>query len=196
MNERFHNLAGLVRIWADARNITNGSTAKDQFVKLVSEVGEMNAASLLADGLALFKDAVGDIAVMLVIVSHQSSSRVAPSTDMDEAVHLLKSSVAGLVISTPIEMSMALAVFHAAFGNLADALAKNQPIFTHVQHCFDALAIVAGGIAATSVTECLEGSYNEIKDRKGVMFNGTFVKEADPSYQDVLSQLAAQKATR
>lgn len=30
-----------------------------------------------------------------------------------------------------------------------------------------------------SLTECLEQAYNDIKDRKGRMINGTFVKEAD-----------------
>ncbi len=29
------------------------------------------------------------------------------------------------------------------------------------------------------ITECIEMAYNEIKDRKGKMINGVFVKEAD-----------------
>lgn len=30
-----------------------------------------------------------------------------------------------------------------------------------------------------SITECLEAAYNDIKDRKGRMIDGVFVKEAD-----------------
>ena len=52
----------------------------------------------------------------------------------------------------------------------------------------DAAADAIGDVAVTLIIiakqlglnfeECLEGAYNEIKDRKGKMINGVFVKEA------------------
>jgi NTP pyrophosphatase (non-canonical NTP hydrolase) len=40
-----------------------------------------------------------------------------------------------------------------------------------------------------NIPECAEAAYNKIKDRKGVMFDGVFVKETDPEYNDVLEKL-------
>ena len=44
-----------------------------------------------------------------------------------------------------------------------------------------------------TLTECLEYAYNEIKDRQGVMYEGTFVKSEDPMYETILATLAARR---
>ena len=36
---------------------------------------------------------------------------------------------------------------------------------------------------------CVEQAYNDIKDRKGVLFNGVFIKESNPSYKETLEKL-------
>ena len=42
----------------------------------------------------------------------------------------------------------------------------------------------------SAVTECLQSAYNEIKDRKGMMIDGTFVKYEDltPEQQKELDE--------
>jgi NTP pyrophosphatase (non-canonical NTP hydrolase) len=75
-------------------------------------------------------------------------------------------------------------------GELADALLKGQMEETRdaigdVLVCLINLTEQCG----LSLTECLEAAYEEIKDRKGIMWQGVFVKETDPEYQKILEKL-------
>ena len=38
-----------------------------------------------------------------------------------------------------------------------------------------------------TLSECLEHAYNDIKDRKGIMKDGIFIKENDLSLEELLS---------
>jgi len=42
--------------------------------------------------------------------------------------------------------------------------------------------IILSSTQGTSIKECLELAWNEIKDRKGKTINGTFIKESDGKY--------------
>jgi len=85
--------------WHDARNLILGSTDKDQYLKLVSEVGELG--DNIAKGNNL-EDDIGDILVVLINIAHRNN---------------------------------------------------------------------------TSLEECLAVAYDDIKDRKGRMVDGVFVKD-------------------
>ena len=96
-----NNLEKLIGQWHRDRNLIDGSTDKDQFMKLIQEVGELSDS--LCKGKD-FRDDVGDIMVVLINI------------------------------------------------------------------------LVRNGI---TIDECLEVAYNDIKDRKGKMVDGVFVKEGD-----------------
>ena len=87
--------------WHRDRNLIDGSTDKDQYMKLIQEAGE------LSDNICKGRDIKDDIGDMMVV--------------------------------------------------LINIAARNN----------------------LSITECLEAAYNDIKDRKGRMIDGVFVKEAD-----------------
>lgn len=90
-----------VELWANARNLINGSDSKNQFHKLIQECGE------LSDSICKQRDAsddIGDILVVLIILCRQ---------------------------------------------------------------------------LGLDITECLEIAYEDIKDRKGIMIDGVFIKEQD-----------------
>lgn len=76
-------------------------------------------------------------------------------------------------------------------GELADALLKGNKEDTK-----DAIGDVLVCLinlseqCDLSLEECLESAYNQIKDRKGVMFNGVFVKETDENYERIIQHLA------
>lgn len=64
----FETYKDLVSEWANARNLVEGSTPKDQFHKLIQECAE------LSDNLCKNKDAkddIGDITVVLLIICEQ-----------------------------------------------------------------------------------------------------------------------------
>lgn len=101
MTDTFNKLEALVRDWAEARNLIKGSDPKSQFLKTVSELGEL-ADAINKNDKAEQIDGIGDVLVTLIIVAEQ---------------------------------------------------------------------------LGLTLTECLAVAYLEIKDRKGRLVNGTFIKE-------------------
>ena len=91
----------LIRQWHKDRNLIEGSTDKDQYLKLIQEAGE------LSDSLCKGKDIRDDVGDMLVV--------------------------------------------------LTNILTRNK----------------------LTLSECLAVAYDDIKDRKGKMVDGVFVKEGD-----------------
>lgn len=64
-------------------------------------------------------------------------------------------------------------------GELADNLAKGRDVKDDIGDCLVVLTILAN-MEGTTLTECLEIAYNDIKDRKGYLnTDGVFVKEGD-----------------
>lgn len=63
-------------------------------------------------------------------------------------------------------------------GELSDNVCKKKDIRDDIGDCIVVLINIAerNGV---SLTECLEKAYYDIKDRKGTMINGIFVKESD-----------------
>lgn len=64
-------------------------------------------------------------------------------------------------------------------GELAGGICKNKEdvIKDSIGDVFVVLVIIAAQMG-WSMEECVEAAYNEIKDRKGKMVDGVFVKEA------------------
>src|SRR6056297_405607 len=94
-------LVNKIAQWHHDRNLIDGSTDKDQYMKLIQEAGE------LSDNICKGRDISDDIGDMMVV--------------------------------------------------LINIATRNN----------------------LSITECLDAAYNNIKDRKGRMVDGVFVKEAD-----------------
>lgn len=94
-------LIGLIRVWAEQRNLIKGATSQAQMLKLTEEVGEIAAAVARGNRDAL-KDGIGDAVVVLTILAAQND---------------------------------------------------------------------------LTLEECVAAAYNEIKDRKGRMVDGVFVRE-------------------
>ena len=66
-------------------------------------------------------------------------------------------------------------------GELADHLSKDAPIEELVDDIGDMLVtmILMGEFIGVNLVDCLDYAYNEIKNRKGKMVGGVFVKECD-----------------
>lgn len=101
MRYNLEELVNKIAQWHRDRNLIDGSTDKDQYMKLIQEAGE------LSDNICKGRDISDDIGDMMVV--------------------------------------------------LINIATRNN----------------------LTITECLEAAYNDIKDRKGRMVDGVFVKEAD-----------------
>jgi NTP pyrophosphatase (non-canonical NTP hydrolase) len=66
------------------------------------------------------------------------------------------------------------------FGELCQGLAKsNMPlVIDSIGDMYVVLTILSMQLGV-NIEDCIETAYNEIKDRKGRLVNGTFVKESD-----------------
>lgn len=157
--------------WAEERNLIKGSTPQKQFIKLMEEFGEL-CAGISKNNIELIKDSIGDCAIVCVIFSSQlklgqcyidtcyKSESVA---DLNNEFSCLKLSenlgyIAQLITSNSKEKNDILKLALARVGLYLIKIALNFNL---------------------DFKDCLNSAYNEIKDRKGSMINGVFVKEGD-----------------
>ena len=143
----YEQIKPLVIEWAKEKNLTDSDA---QYVKVYEEIGEL-AKAMLEDDLNEIKDAIGDIAVTLIIHSEQTGIAY------DKGIYTLNNK-----------------------GNNSDSLfylfIRSFNDFTHRETSLSWLNEIAHNYN-TNIDECLTIAWNTIKDRKGKTINGTFIKE-------------------
>ena len=77
-------------------------------------------------------------------------------------------------------------------GELADNINKRADCRDDIGDCLVVLTILAEQKGYT-MQECLDIAYNDIKDRKGVMLDGCFIKETDEHYESAKDQIALKR---
>lgn len=159
--------------WAEDRNIIKGSTPIDQAMKLFSEFGE------LADNVGKGRDCrddIGDCAVVMTIIMAQcglsfhayaENLKFISQYDIKYNVSQLGSNISEFVsdIATNYEIS-----------DSSDAFIW----------CIEYLNVIAMQIGS-SLEECVEIAYNDISERKGILWNGVFVKNTDENFEEIKS---------
>ena len=167
-----HELIKAIEQWAEDRNIIKGSKPIDQAMKLFSEFGE------LADNVGKGRDCrddIGDVFVVATIICSQSGNSISEPMFNSNKRLLVDE---GLKLNT------------ARLGDNLISLAlmtqeKRIPCYLY-SNIKGYLEIIAETIE-TTLEECVQIAYNDIKDRKGLMHNGVFVKESDPAYASIES---------
>lgn len=157
----FAGLEAQVLGWAAARNFfaKDGATLAGQQLKSVEELGEL-AAAVARNKVAEVKDAIGDLLV-LAIVQHKLAGRVPVSQYATACAADTR-----LEYDTPA---------HAII-ELQDDLVRHFRTGAATCAWLDTLADIAH-IYNFTLEECLAAAYAEIKDRKGTMVKGVFIKE-------------------
>lgn len=159
--------------WAYERNLIKGSTCRKQLAKTCEELGEL-AAGLNKGKHDLIKDGVGDVLVTLIIANGCAGGEYLFSSEEsgnDWAIvrqqEMLDSEGTDVVLSLLYELDYV--VSHATHDSW------------RVSVMFDMVRwlVVAAQRAECSLAECLLTAWLEIKDRKGRMIDGVFVKQED-----------------
>ncbi len=161
--------------WAHDRRIISMENSKGQYMKLVSEFGEL-CAGVLDNDEAKKKDGVGDTFVML-----------------NNVAAIFGGEIIGLM-AIPCQPTSNMLSFYENLGLLADYVAKNQKdkaleTIGLLANSLKTICIVALGL---NFVECVQMAYDEIKHRRGVMYNGVFVKEDDERYLGIMQELEMQ----
>lgn len=163
-----------IESWADDRNIIKGSKPVDQAMKLFSEFGE------LADNVGKGRDCrddIGDCVVVATIICRQMGGSI--QSIIQSLIELEKS-------YSENNLSSKDAVL-LAIGDLSSWAKHGFNLYGRHQYLtrfLEGLMFTANKNGHT-LEECVQIAYNDIKDRKGVMFNGVFIKESDPAYSEV-----------
>lgn len=169
--------------WGKDRNIFNGSTVNTQVMKSLSECGEL--CDHIAKGkYELCEDDIGDIAVTLVMIAGCA-----------KFARVLKRDVI-LTNDGPCEIEASAATVVTCVSSLLFAF-TGRDNESYIEYLFDksiaALIALTGHMTAKghpmTLDSCCAKAWDDIKDRKGVMFNGTFIKESDPLYASCLAEL-------
>lgn len=80
-------------------------------------------------------------------------------------------------------------------GELGDAILKNNK--DELENAIgDSLVclINLAEMCSTDIDICLGKAYEQIKDRKGVMWNGVFVKETDVNYERIIRHVETEQS--
>ena len=139
-------LQPLILEWANDKDLLKFENTPKQRLKLLEEVGE-TAGAILKNNHEGVKDGIGDIFVVMVILSEQLSEEIlfnmngVEKDDDEDFVFLFDN------IINPKRIYFSL-------GYLNDICTKLN----------------------MDLTECANLAWNEIKDRKGNTINGTFIK--------------------
>ena len=187
------NLQELIKAieqWAEDRNIIKGSKPIDQAMKLFSEFGE------LADNVGKGRDCrddIGDVFVVLVIIGKQRGhDMIVPITTIIELFNKDDNYHYGEVYNmacTPKEKvaylcsDIAIMVSHF-YDCRVDAYSTDDMI----EQCLATMFALCDDLNYT-LEECIQIAYDDIKDRKGLMHGGLFIKESDPAYASIIASI-------
>lgn len=152
--------------WAEDRNIIKGSKPIDQAMKLFSEFGE------LADNVGKGRDCrddIGDIFIVLTIMAKQLNLGFGRCNFKNGEI---KCEPKDVVVS----LGYALSEFSAE---------QDRETFTDCVAVLQAFCLKTG----LDLKECVQIAYNDIKERKGVLIDGVFIKESDPVYAQVIAEI-------
>lgn len=165
--------------WARARNIIYGASLHAQFLKLVEEFGELSEALDFGD-TSLIEDGVGDCFVVYTILAEQMD---VSGNFADVVADAQLTGGEGSADALPLHF----------LGVLASAVARqdHKKALIAMRVGLEWLVYIANSDATcenTDLQRCVARAYDEIKDRKGIMFSGVFVKDSDPRYADMLQR--------
>ncbi|MFQ3903736.1 MazG-like family protein [Staphylococcus sp. 50Mo3-1] len=156
------DLTKKIEQWAEDRNLHTADPIK-QYDKLVEEFGELMKGINKQD-MDMIKDSIGDMYVVMVIMGVQTGNSL---------IGLLGN---GKVDTLRPEHSTFMYVH--VMDDLARELNKGSYILSEIYELNKQLAKTCGEYYL-DFTDCVALAYEEIKDRKGKMIDGKFVKEAD-----------------
>ncbi|MEQ3473406.1 MazG-like family protein [Enterococcus cecorum] len=149
-----------VEQWSKDRNLHTADPNK-QRLKLWEEFGELNAA-IARDNREGAIDAIGDMLVVMIIYKQQlgydSNNVFEPKQDNLDFIGRLED----------IDLIDCIGRGIYDSGNYIEGLGM----------VVENLTVLAYRLS-TNLEECLAAAYDVIKDRKGKMINGVFVKESD-----------------
>ena len=159
-------LIKLIEQWAIDRGLDKNGTVEGQLIKTAEEVAEL-IIGISKDDIDLIKDSIGDVFVTLVVGNLISEKKENLEKIMVDLYEFRQVSY----LDSKFE---AIKLLMFVYSDLMAA--ENYSSWLHEK--VNTIIMVAE-LYNLDFVDCVESAYNEIADRKGVVRDGTFVKESD-----------------
>jgi len=160
--------------WAEDRNLIKGSTPQKQMLKLMEEFGEL-CGGIAKNKPEVIKDSIGDCFVVLVIMSNQ----IFYDFSVYEAITIGCKTKEESDHSFDEMLNVDQLLVISSLGDLSRALATiSDDIDTVLYRVIASLTMLSIELNM-DLKDCIQHAYDQIKDRKGKMIDGVFVKEED-----------------
>ena len=171
--KNLQELHTLVAQWGKDRNFfaPDGATYEGQWMKLFEELGEL-ALGINKKKINVIKDSIGDALVVCIMLQH-IADRQNKLTELSK--YDLFANIGEYYNHLP-HVRMYFILNDCVWLNPANTSTTRYGFY--LQRIVASLAdmAISSGFA---LNECLEAAYEEIKDRKGQMVHGVFIKEED-----------------
>lgn len=166
-------LHALVTQWGTDRNFfsANGATYAGQWVKLFEEAGEL-AMGIAKKKRDIIKDSIGDMLVVCIMLENIADR---DNTLTNLLSYNLFDSIAAYAEHKP--HTCLYFVSNELCWLSGDNTSTNYK-GGYLKRLVDHLSSIAIQFGFT-LAECLDFAYSEIKDRKGQMIDGVFIKQSD-----------------
>ena len=161
----------LIHQWAKEREIYEQLTPFDELLKTHEEVGELIKACYDNDKPAI-QDAIGDVMVTLINYCYFKEVDFTPIIRKSLRRPNTKR-VPLCFIALQVNRSLNSLIFDEARSNVFDTLEYISFTACYILRPLNSIALLED----TTLDECLNIAYNEIKDRKGKIINRKFVKD-------------------
>lgn len=155
-------LIGKIAQWAKDRNLILGSTPQKQFIKLMEEFGEL-CAGIARNDKEKIKDSIGDCCVVLIILNEQRLFEKDLSFIWEFEIEAPENNIK-YTIRCLNDLSW-LIIGGNGYKRVLDEFILELNGYAHYYEL--------------TMLECLENAYEQIKDRKGKMREGIWIKEED-----------------
>ena len=172
-NLTIQELVPLIHQWAKERGIFDNSTPFHQLLKTHEEVGELIKACY-DDDLPAIQDAIGDVMVTLINYCYFKNENF-------NNVFLYGLSLSPIIEDTCFKQSFSVNITlielfkfecnETKYNDDVDFVYQAMIYFAKDLNGFTKL------LKGTTLEDCLNIAYNEIKNRKGRMINGKFIKD-------------------
>lgn len=170
MNKTIQELVPLIQEWAKERGIFEKSTPFDQLLKTHEEVVELIKACYDNDKPAI-QDAIGDTMICLINYCHFIELDAIKKIKQVVELSLPELDIISRVIEVYNSLGRLISI---NMRNEGEKLSKPSEIRVFsIAYCLHEIALLEN----TTLEECLNIAYNEIKNRTGKMINGKFVKD-------------------
>lgn len=152
--------------WAVDRNLHTGEPSR-QVLKLIEEQGEL-AAAIARDNHEEMADAIGDVTVVAIVMAKQLNVSVDLWTAFERSTN-------NSDIKTDLQGAIGSLAWHIT--DLVRFICHKHA-YPRIEYVLTAVADVADALDIDYIS-AVQSAYDTIKDRKGKLVNGVFIKESE-----------------